>query len=155
MADEFSDLRTNERTDPLKLNDPGKDGKIKHATHTQVGTAAADDFVELFTLKAGEVLFPDLFFLSHSAWIATSTIDIGYRTYTTANNVVVAADPNGIATGIDGDVIRTGTPLGPEKVVESISFPVNVVITAQAKTAGIAIGDTMSCVAHVGQPAGS
>lgn len=155
MADEFSDLRINERSSPQRLNDPGKDGKIKHPTHTQVATAVADDFVELFTLKAGEVLFPDMFFLSHSAWIATSTIDIGFRGFTDANGVVTAADPDGIATAIDGDVVRTGTPLGPEKVVESISFPVDVVITAQAKVVGIAIGDTMSAVAHVGQPAGA
>jgi hypothetical protein len=155
MADEFSDLRTNERKSPQVLNDPGKDGKTKHPTHTQAATAVADDFVELFTLKAGEVVFPDMFFLSHSAWVATSTIDIGFRVHTDANGTLVAADPAGIATGIAGDVIRTGTPLGPEKVVESISFPVDVIITAQAKTAGIDIGDTMSAVVHVGQPAGA
>lgn len=150
----YSDLRTNERASPPVLNDGAKDGRVKVADVPAANFAAgdADSLVELFTLKANEVLLPDAFFLSHSAWIATSTIDVGYLGYTQPDGTVVAADPNGIATGIDGDAVAAGVSLGATKVVESISFPVDVVITLQTKTAGYATDDTAACVAIVGKP---
>ena len=149
VVTEYSDLRTNERDG--RLNSAAKDGLVKHPTHTQVAAGDADSIVELFTLKANEVLYPDQIFWSNSAWVATSTIDIGYAAHTLADGTAVAADPDGIATGIDGDAINAGLSLSATKVVESITFAVDVIITAQAKTAGIAIGDTCSLVTTVGQ----
>ena len=149
----YSDLRMNERATPPRHNKGSEDGPIKifnvPAANFEAGDA--NSLVELFTLKANEVLLPDLFFFSHSAWIATSTIDIGYLGYTQPDGTAVAADPNGIATGIDGDAVAAGVSLAATKVVEKISFPVDVVITAQAVTAGYATSDTCSGVAIVSQ----
>lgn len=151
VVTEYSDLRTNERASPPVLNSASKNGPIYHATHTQVATGDAGSIIELFTLKANDVLFPDAFFLSNSAGASGAFIDIGYAAHTLPDGTAVAVDQNGIADGVDGDAVNTGLSLGASKVVNSISFAVDVVITAQVTDAEFSIGDTMSCVAICGR----
>lgn len=126
--------------------------RVAYVTCSQSGAGDATSSVALFKLPPGRVRL--LLGSSHLYvnWTtASATLDLGWDAYTGLDGVAVAADPDGLANGIDVDAVglRSGEDLvtlaaiqatGGTKVFESKD---GVVIRATSQDTAIADGDDL------------
>lgn len=126
--------------------------RVAYVTHAQSGAGDATSSVALCKLPPGRVrLLLGSSFL-YVNWTTTSaTMDLGWDAYTDLSGTAVAADPNGLADGIDVDAVglRSGEDLvtlaaiqatGGTKVFESKD---GVVIRATSQDVAIVDGDDL------------
>jgi len=155
VTTENSNLMANALASPVKLNEGAVDGTAKIWTFTQ-GAAAGDanSIARLFILKANEVLDTHHFSIAYSAFGAARTLDIGWEAYTLPDGTAVAADPNGIADGIDvSSAGRSVVADAPTSNVDSLGpIKADITITAQVIGGTIPAAATINGSAHVGKP---
>ncbi len=95
---------------PVPLAPVAHHGKIRFAkvTYLQVAEGTAGDFVHLCKLPAGRVrLIGRLSSLYHNLTVASATLDIGWMGYTDLDAAAVAADPNGLDSGVAAETAGT------------------------------------------------
>ncbi|RJO66973.1 MAG: hypothetical protein C4523_10805 [Myxococcales bacterium] len=139
---------------PTLLNTTELHGRVRVAyiTHAQSGAGDATSSVALCKLPPGRVrllLGSSFFYVNWTT--ASATLDLGWDAYTAMDGTTTAADPNGLADGIDVDTVglRSGEDLvtlaaiqatGGTKLFESKD---GVVIRATSQDTAIADGDDL------------
>lgn len=126
--------------------------RVAYVTHVQSGAGDATSSVALFKLPAGRVrLLLGSSFLYVNWTTGSATLDLGWDAYTAMDDSTTAADPNGLADGIDVDAVglRSGEDLvtlaaiqalGGTKLFESKD---GVVIRATSQDQALADGDDL------------
>ena len=149
---------TNATATPVTLNEANVyHGRVRIAyfTHDQDGVGDAGSSVALCSLPAGKVKVLLKSSNAYVNWTTTSaTLDLGWDAYTDINGTAVAADPDGLADGIDVDVVgyRTFhelaaiTALGGTYTFETQS---GVVIRATSPTAMVDGDDLVGYLLYI------
>lgn len=141
-------------TPPVNASTAEMHGRVRVAcfTHAQSEAGDATSDVILAKLPAGRVrLLLGSSFMYVNWTTASATMDLGWGAYTGLDGETVAADPNGLADGIDVDTVglRSGEDLvtlaaiqalGGTKVFESKD---GVTILATSQDTAIASGDDL------------
>jgi hypothetical protein len=101
---------------PTQLNTTELHGRVRVAyfTHVQSGAGDATSSVALCKLPPGRVrLLLGSSFMYVNWTTASATLDLGWDAYTAMDGTTTAADPNGLADGIDVDTVglRSGEDL--------------------------------------------
>ena len=126
--------------------------RVAYVTCAQSGAGDATSSFALCKLPAGRVrllLGSSFFYVNWTT--ASATLDLGWDAYTDLSNTAVAADPDGLANGIDVDAVglRSGEDLvtlaaiqatGGTKVFESKD---GVTLRATSQDTAIADGDDL------------
>lgn len=124
--------------------------RIAYVSHDQSGAGDATSSVALCKLPAGRVRVLLASSSLYVNWTTTSaTLDLGWDAYTGQDGTAVAANPDGLADGIDVDSVGTFTgatlaglnaALGGTYVFESQG---GVVLRATSQDTAIADGDDL------------
>ena len=122
--------------------------RIATFAHTQSGAGDATSSVALARLPAGRVRLLLVSSALYVNWTTSSaTLDLGWDAHTDLDGDAVAADPNGLADGLDVDTAVTGATLAGlaatagTRLFESKD---GVVIRATSQDVALANGDTLA-----------
>lgn len=126
--------------------------RVAYFTHDQSGAGDATSSVALCKLPAGKVRLLIASSSLYCNWTTTSaTLDLGWDAYTAQDGTTTAADPNGLADGVNVDTVGyfTGATLAALAAVKALGGTYafesrdGVVIRATSQDTAIADGDDL------------
>jgi len=149
---------TNATATPVTLNEANVyHGRVRIAffTHDQDGVGDAGSSVALCSLPAGKVKVLLKSSNAYVNWTTTSaTLDLGWDAYTNISGTAVAADPDGLADGVDVDAVgyRTFHELAAVKATGgtyTFETQSGVVIRATSPTAMVSGDDLVGYLLYI------
>ncbi|HCX20975.1 MAG TPA: hypothetical protein DHN29_03610 [Cytophagales bacterium] len=143
---------------PPTMNDPSDHHgrmRIMYFSHDQDGAGDATSYVRLGKLPAGKVRLFMGMSRAYVNWTTSSaTIDIGWEAYQDLTGTTVAADADGLITGISVDTVgyfslegasgSTGAPLKATGGTKSFESNSGVIIIASTTDVAIVDGDDLA-----------